>query len=442
MGSKDVNPNNNRSKNVKKNIIYSFGLKSVGILLSFLLLPLTVNYLSEIEYGVWVTLFSVMNWVNFLDMGIGLGLRNKLAEAVSRDNLKDIQTYMSTGIAAMIGMGILLLILFLIGVQFIDMQVVFNTKEISEADLYKSVLWTAIFVILTFVLSVINQIYYAYQKAAVTGAIQIMHNLIMLIIVYYLTLQVRHNMFYFVLSFGIASLSSKVFFIIYFFYKNRRLYPKLIYVEWAKIKGISTVGIKFFIIQLTCIVTFSSSNILITQCLGPEYVRAYDVVFKIFSIITMGHGLICSPLWNAYTDAYVRKDFQWIEKSLKKMQQLMFVIILLTLLIVWKINWIISLWISTPIDLPIYLSASMGLFVIITCWTNIWAIFLNGIGKIELQMYSTVVSATFIIASSSFFMKYLSSAGMILSMDIGWLFSGLVLFFQVKNITKKLEQRL
>ena len=53
---------NNRSKNVKKNIIYSFILKFFSIGLSFVLLPLTVHYLTEVEYGVWVTLFTVMNW--------------------------------------------------------------------------------------------------------------------------------------------------------------------------------------------------------------------------------------------------------------------------------------------------------------------------------------------------------------------------------------------
>lgn len=68
---------NIRSQKVKKNIIYSFLLKFLSIGLSFILLPLTVHYLTEVEYGIWVTLFTIMNWVNFLNMGLGLGLRSK-----------------------------------------------------------------------------------------------------------------------------------------------------------------------------------------------------------------------------------------------------------------------------------------------------------------------------------------------------------------------------
>lgn len=428
---------NIRSQKVKKNIIYSFLLKFLSIGLSFILLPLTVHYLTEVEYGIWITLFTVMTWVNFLDMGLGLGLRNKLTEAVSKNNLNEIRLYLSTGIFSMIGMGIILLVVFFIGIHLVNMQSIFNTKEISEQDLYISTLFTGIFVIVAFVLSVINQIYYAYQKAAVTGAIQIVHNLIMLGIVYYLTLQPTHKLFYFVLSFGIAILLSRLGFIINFFYKNRKIFPNLKYVKLTFLKSICNLGIKFFIIQLTCIVIFSSSNILITQCLGPEYVRSYDVVFKIFSIITMAHGLILSPLWNAYTDAYIKKDFLWMKKILKKMMYIMIPIIIISLLLIWKVEFIISFWLGDNIiSIPKYLTICVALLVIINCWTNIWATFVNGIGKIDIQLYGNLFSAIIMIPLAWFLMMQIGNAGMALAISIGWLLTGIPLLIQVKLFFK------
>lgn len=425
-----------RNINLRKNIIYSFIFKLLSIGLSFVLLPLTVHYLTEIEYGVWVTLFTVMNWVNFLDMGLGLGLRNKLAEAVSRDNLSEIRTYLSTGIFSMIGMGTILLIIFLIGIQLVNMQSIFNTTEISEQDLYVSTLFTGIFVILAFVLSVINQVYYAYQKAAVTGAIQIVHNLIMLGVVYYLTLQPTHKLFYFVLSFGIAIILSRISFIFTFFYKNINILPALKFVQLNSLKNICNLGIKFFIIQLTCIVLFSSSNILITQCLGPEYVRSYDVVFKIFSIITMAHGLILTPLWSAYTDAYVKKDFKWLKSIIRKMICLMLPIILCVLIIIWQIDFIISFWLRTKIVIPEYLSVCMGLYVIILCWNNIWAYFVNGIGKINIQLYSKVISIMIVLPLSWYLMQKMGSTGMCLALCIGLFLDSIPPMIQVRYILK------
>lgn len=427
---------NDRTKNVKRNIIYSFLLKFLSVGLSFILLPLTVHYLTEVEYGVWVTLFTVMNWVNFLDMGLGLGLRNKLAEAVSKNNLNEIRTYLSTGVFAMIGMGSILLIVFLIGIQLVNMQSVFNTKEISEQDLYISTLFTGIFVILAFTLSIINQVYYAYQKAAVTGAIQIVHNLVMLLVVYYLTLQPTHKLFYFVLSFGIAVILSRISFIFTFFYKNINILPALKYIQLNSLKNICNLGIKFFIIQLTCIILFSSSNILITQCLGPEYVRSYDVVFKVFSIITMAHGLILSPLWSAYTDAYVKRDFKWLKNTIKKMIYLMMPIILCVLVILWQIDFIITFWLRTKINIPEYLPICMGTYVIVLCWDNIWAYFVNGVGQITIQLYSKVVSIIIILPLSWYLMSKIGSTGMCLALAIGLFIASIPTMLQVRYILK------
>lgn len=428
----------NRSKNLKKNIIYSFLLKLFSIGLSFVLLPLTVHYLTEVEYGIWVTLFTIMNWVNFLDMGLGLGLRNKLSEAVSKNNLNEIRLYLSTGIFAMIGMGSILLIIFIIGIQLVNMQSIFNTKIISEQDLYISTLCTGIFVIVAFVLSVINQIYYAYQKAAITGAIQIVHNLIMLIIVYYLTLQPTHKLFYFVLSFGMAILSSRIIFIIDFFRKNKNIIPQFKDLELDKLKNISSLGIKFFVIQIVCIAMFSSSNILITQCLGPEYIRSYDIVFKIFSLITMAHGLICAPLWNAYTDAYIKKDFGWIKSNIKKMIYIMIPIILGSIILVWKIEWVIKIWIKdTNVLIPQYLTIFMGVYVIIYCWNNIWATFLNGIGNINIQLYASIVSVLIMLPLSWYLMKEIGVSGMICAIFISLFLSGIPQMLQVCFLLKK-----
>ena len=425
---------NDRTKNVKRNVIYSFLLKFLSVGLSFILLPLTVHYLTEVEYGVWVTLFTVMNWVNFLDMGLGLGLRNKLAEAVSKNNLNEIRTYLSTGIFAMIGIGSILLIIFIIVMQLANMQSIFNTKEISEQDLYISTLFTGIFVILAFTLSVINQVYYAYQKAAVTGAIQIVHNLVMLLVVYYLTLQPTHKLFYFVLSFGIAIILSRISFIVTFFYKNIDILPALKYIQLSSLKSICNLGIKFFIIQLTCIVIFSSSNILITQCLGPENVRSYDIVFKVFNFITMAHSLILAPLWNAYTDAYIKKDFKWLRNTIKKMIYLMFPIILCVLIIIWQIDFIINLWLRTKINIPQYLPICMGVYVIILCWDNIWAYFVNGVGQVTIQLYSKIVSVIIILPLSWYLMSKMGSTGMCLALAIGLFIASIPIMLQVRYI--------
>lgn len=69
---------NTRSQLMKKNIIQGAGVRGISILTSLLLVPMTIGYISSELYGIWLTLYSVIQWLSFFDIGFGNGLRNKL----------------------------------------------------------------------------------------------------------------------------------------------------------------------------------------------------------------------------------------------------------------------------------------------------------------------------------------------------------------------------
>ena len=71
-----------------KKIIKSVGLttiiKPVGMIVSFIYTPMLLAYLGEEKYGIWITVLTVINWINYFDVGIGNGLRNCLASEVGQ----------------------------------------------------------------------------------------------------------------------------------------------------------------------------------------------------------------------------------------------------------------------------------------------------------------------------------------------------------------------
>ena len=85
-----------RTASVKKNILGSLVIRGVSILVSLLIVPMTLNYVSSEVYGIWLTLSSVMLWLNFFDVGFTLGLKNKLAEAIALDNWDKGRKFVST----------------------------------------------------------------------------------------------------------------------------------------------------------------------------------------------------------------------------------------------------------------------------------------------------------------------------------------------------------
>ena len=77
-----------------------------------LMIPLALNYLNPTKYGVWLILSSLIAWVNFFDIGLGNGLRNKLAEALASQEFVRARTYVSTTYAILTIIISLLLISF------------------------------------------------------------------------------------------------------------------------------------------------------------------------------------------------------------------------------------------------------------------------------------------------------------------------------------------
>ena len=126
-----------------------------------------------------------------------------------------------------------------------------------------------------------------------------------------------------------------------------------------------------------------------------------------------------------------------MKKILHKMVCLLIPIFLGVLILIWQIDFIIKLWIGESISIPKYLPECMGLYVFLNCWNNTWSVFVNGIGKVNIQLCSNVISAIIVLVSSWYLMKYMQSAsGMALAIATGWLFSGTSLAIQVRYIFK------
>src|SRR5258708_8697919 len=55
-----LNKGHSRSANAKKNILTSFLIKGCNITISLVLVPLTIHYVKPTQYGIWLTLSSII----------------------------------------------------------------------------------------------------------------------------------------------------------------------------------------------------------------------------------------------------------------------------------------------------------------------------------------------------------------------------------------------
>jgi O-antigen/teichoic acid export membrane protein len=395
-----------RSINYLNQVRLSFFFKTLAITSSFIVIPIMVNYLGKEQYGIWSTLLSIVSWMVMFDLGIGNGLRNKLAENIACNDIENATKYISTSYV-LIGLIALVLMALLASVNaFIPWQNIFNTSILSNVEVKNIINITLGFVLLNFWLGLINQVLNGLQKTSVVVFNQFLSNFISLILIYILTKISVSSLLYLSTVYGISMVISSLSVSIWFYSKNKNLMPKLNLYTPKLVKSITTLGVQFFIIQMAVIVVFTTDKILITQLFGPEYVTDYDIVFKLFSIIIILHSLVSAPLWSAYTDAYKKNDFNWLRKTINQQLGVYVLLILSTISLIFLSPQIIKFWIGEEIHISNSLIFTMAMYVLITSWNSIFANFLNGVSIVKMQMYTSIYAILINIPISIFIVKY------------------------------------
>lgn len=415
-----------RTKAVKLHVSLTFIFKTLAIGLSYLLIPLTINYLNIEQYGIWMTLLSLITWVTFFDIGLGSGMRNKLAEALATNDTKLAKTYVSTTYAAVGFIALIIFILLISILPFIPWNKVFNTTSIGDNELLKIVFIVGFFFFFNFVLSLYRQIFYAYQQASIVAVGQLLLNLFALITIYFLVHYTTSNLFYLGTSYGVSMVLSSLLLTYYLYKKHNKVIPSMKYVDLSKVKEIGSLGVKFFIIQMAVLVILATDNMIITQILGPEHVTPYDVVRKLFGIIILGHTILVTPLWSAYTEAYAKGDIKWIKKTLKKLNMLIVPIIIAVVILVIFARDIINIWVGPNIRVPYLLVVFMGIYTIISIWNNNFGYILAGISKIRLSVVSATLGGIINIPVSIYLAKTMGISGVILGTIISLSFSAIL----------------
>lgn len=405
-----------RTAKAVKNIAASVLLKGGSIAISLLLVPLTLSYLNKYEYGVWLTLSSVLSWIYILDIGLGNGLRNKLTEAITLNDWKLAKIYVSTTFYSLTFIIFIIYIVFLKTHQWLDWNVILNTDSLKVNNINSIVSIVFAFFCASFVLKTIGNIYMAYQQPAVNDLLLFLGNLVSLILVYICTLIYPGSLKKVAILF---SASPVLVYLVAFpitFLRYKKIKPSFSFVRLEYLKHLMSLGGQFFIIQISSLIIFMTSNFIISQLFGPAQVTPFNIAFKYFSIVNMGFTIILTPLWSAVTDAYTQKDMNWIRNIFKKIIALWMVSVGITIIMIAISSFIYRLWVGSEIIIPVILSITCGIYVTIANWNNIFAYMLNGIGKIRLQLYSSIVSGMLFFPLAYYFGKRLGITGIMVAM--------------------------
>ena len=427
-----------RTVRINRHVIATFMLQSINIVVGLMLVPLIIHYVNPTQYGIWITLSSIISWIAVFDGGLGNGLRNKLAEALAKGDEKLARYYISTTYAslAMIMGGIYLL--FLGSYPFLSWVGILNADPDLEAELSSLVFVVFTMVCLQFIIRLIINILYADQRPAWNSLVNMVSNVLSLLIIYMLTLTTKGSILYLgsVMT-GVPVIVLLVVSVFLFSGRYKKYAPSIKFVDLIYFRELFGLGARFFVMQIFALIILSTDYIIITQLFGPAEVTPYNVAYKYFGIVSLVFiSIILTPYWSAFTDAFTKKEFNWIQDEVRKLLKIWSLLIIVVLVMVAVSNHVYDIWIGEVVKVPFVLSALMGLFVIIFTLNSLVAGFIGGSGKIQLRMYILIFAGALNIPLSIFLAKYLQMgiAGVICATNICFLIDAIVCYVQYQKL--------
>lgn len=433
---------NQRSLKAKKNIIGSLLIKGMSIAIGLVLVPLTIHYINPSQYGIWLTLSSMIAWISFFDIGFTHGLRNKFAAAKAKGDDQAVRIYISTAYyyVSLIFIALWLLLLFIN--QFITWHSLLSLPPASEKEVSQLAMLVFTYFCFQFIFRIINTILTADQQPATASLLDMLGQLLGLILIYLLTQFTEGSLLYLGLSVGIAPVLILVAANVYFFKTRFSHYvPSFKYVKKEYAKDIMQLGAKFFVLQVAAIIQFETSLFLIAYYFNTENVTYYSIAYRYFSILLMGFTILLSPLWSGVTDAYNKNENGWIKNAVKKYLYVLVPFVALGLIMLVFSDKIYTLWVGKEVaqHISFNVSAFCLLFFVTTMFASIFVYVINGIGTLQIQFFAAIAASVVFIGLSVLLIRYLHMGveAVIISTIVSNVFGYIIAPIQYYNIFYK-----
>lgn len=391
-----------RSVRAKKNIISSIIIKGFSLIAGFLMLPITLSYVDASEYGVWLTLSSIVGWFVFFDIGLTQGLRNKMAEARAKGDDNLAQVYVSTTYALLSVIFFCVWVIFIIANSFLDWAKILNVSESMRPDVTTLAIIVFTYFCLSFVFRIITTVLLANQQPAGSSLIDLIGHIVSLLVIIILVKTTEGSL----IKLGIALCISPLLILIganflLFKKKYRKFRPLISKVKFSYARDLFQIGVVFFIIQVAGIVQFQTANIIIARNFGTADVTSYSIVYKYFGMLLMVFNIFLTPFWSASTEAFQKKDIQWIKNGIKRYNQLNILMAAVSLLMLLFSETFYRFWLGEgKVTIIFPLSLWGFIYFNLSMFGGKYGSLLNGISALRIQFIASIISPFIYIAAA------------------------------------------
>ncbi len=381
-----------------KNFTFSIFYKILGMIASLVLVPVLISILGVEQYGVWVTLTSLLVWISLFDFGLGYALKNTVTKSLANNKIQNAQSEAYQTLKITMIVSVFMLIIFAI--------FLFNTEILYE-NLYLALILFIPFIVF-FPFKIGNAILQGARKIVLESGLLFINTALFMISIYTfyllkLKIELLELGLLFVSSYLISLFLIWIFSIrvikIKFFDVVKIFNQKL---DFQRIK----VGSKFFGLQLSSLVLYSMGTIIIFSYLSATQAANFNVVNKIFLFGFSIFSIIIAVFWPEISHNLEKNDFKKMRKLYFIMLFLSFVFTISAFLFSYIVPSVIEIWTNNKIHIKQSETIYFSFLVSVQAMAYSGAVILNAFERINYQLALSLLSTTLMFPIAIYFINH------------------------------------
>lgn len=413
-GDPEAQRSSERNRRVAASAIAGLALRGSAFVVIVVSVPLTLDLLGPVRFGMWMTLASVVALLSVTDLGIGNGVLNNVARAFGQDDRTGAREYLASGFLALTAIAALLGAVFLVVYPLVPWASIYNVVD-HQVAADEAGPATAAFVgtfLLALPLGLVGQVRSAYQEGFVQSAFAGLGNVITLALLL-VAIVVRASLPILVLAMTTGPIiAALINLFVLLRFQRPWLVPRLSDVTRTAMRAVVSVGLGFLLLQAAYTVAFSSDPLVVARVVGPAAVADYSVAYRLFAIPAGLASIALLPLWPAYREAISRSDIGWVRQTLRRS----FLIVLaatvpLTICLSFVGPAIVRAWTNGNLTPAAALYPALGAFTVALAVANVYSVLLNGAQAMRFQVSAWVLMAVLNIVVSIYLASEIGVAG-------------------------------
>jgi O-antigen/teichoic acid export membrane protein len=371
-----------------KSLSISFVSQITTSIVSFIMVPLLIQYLSRDNYGLWVTLISLVSWILSSDFGIGYGFRNRVTEYLADHDKVKLNGYFKNTFQYY------LIITFFIIAFFIY---VLNTNPIlSKYKLLSLIIYLPYIVYFPF--SISNQILQGLRYVHLTALINLFRAVLWaLFVICVITFNKDRNLLNIAIGYSVVNSIVNAVAVYLAFTKSQISIPKFKSLLTPPVIDKTLVtGLKFFVLQISSLLLFSMGNYYVYSNLTPNDTAHYDTINKIYTLYMTFFNMIISVFWSEIVFQKATGNFEKLRVTYKKLLAISLVVSFGSFLIVFVAPFLVSFWTNNKIVVSTKDCLPFSFLVSVQSVAYAGAVFLNAFEKVMPQVILAVISTALV----------------------------------------------